>query len=160
MASRRILTPLLTLVLLLPAVAHAELWRYETESGSVAFTDDAERIPARYAEKAVKLEDRSLQDYERTTISERGASIESAVTTIDLEALDEEQAGATGSSKAGAKQRVNVYVDGRIQLDVEADSDEPIYVDKGQYVLRKGILSPHTIVSRGGKTLIVIDERP
>ena len=160
MASRRILRGLLAPVLLLPALAHAELWRYETESGSVAFTDDAERIPARYAEKAVKLEDRSLQDYERTTISEPGASIESAVTTIDLEALDEELAPATGSSEAGAKQRVNVYVDGRIQLDVEADSDEPIYVDKGQYVLRKGILSPHTIVSRGGKTLIVIDERP
>ncbi len=160
MASRRILRGLLAPVLLLPALAHAELWRYETESGSVAFTDDAERIPARYAEKAVKLEDRSLQDYERTTISEPGASIESAVTTIDLEALDEEQAAATGSSEASSKQRVNVYVDGRIQLDVEADSDEPIYVDKRQYVLRNGILSPHTIVSRGGKTLIVIDERP
>ena len=153
--------------LCLPAAAGADLWRYETESGSVSFTDDFERIPRRYADKAVQIEDRSLADYERTTISEPGASIESAKTTIDLEALDARLAADSGTRGAaaaagqgGGSGRVSIRLDDGIHLDVDADSDEPIYVDHGQYLNRKGFLSPHTVVSRGGKPLIIIDERP
>ncbi len=166
MASRLSLCAMLA-ALCLPAVAGAELWRYQTESGSVSFTDDFKRIPSRYAADAVQIEERSLADYERTTISEPGASIESTKTILDLDDLEARLAAALGTpasgstpGQGGGPAPVSISVADGIRLDIAADSDEPISVDKGQYMSRNGVLSPHTVVSRGGKPLIIIDERP
>jgi len=45
----------------------AGLYKWETESGAVAFTDDPKRIPARYRDQAVAVETRRLADYARFT---------------------------------------------------------------------------------------------
>ena len=54
---------------------------------------------------------------------------------------------------------------GGVKIDVDADSDEPIYVDKQQYsdengyIDHNGYMAPTTIVRRGDKPLAYIDER-
>ena len=45
-------TALATVLLVTPAVASADFYQYETEGGVISFTDDAGRIPARYADRA------------------------------------------------------------------------------------------------------------
>jgi hypothetical protein len=37
---------------LAPAVSGADVFRYETEEGTIAFTDDVKRVPARYRDQA------------------------------------------------------------------------------------------------------------
>jgi hypothetical protein len=50
----------------LPATA-GSFYRYETENGAVAFTDDVKHIPARYRDAAEPIARRSLDDFERFT---------------------------------------------------------------------------------------------
>lgn len=50
----------------LPAAA-GSFYRYETENGGIAYTDDAKRIPARYRDAAEQIASRSLDDFERFT---------------------------------------------------------------------------------------------
>lgn len=42
-------------------------YRYETEDGGIAWTDDAKRIPARYRDQAAVVENKGLDDFERFT---------------------------------------------------------------------------------------------
>ena len=66
--------------------------------------------------------------------------------------------------KRDARDRVSLDVGG-VKIDVDADSDEPIYVDKQQYsddngyIDHNGYMAPTTIVRRGDKPLAYIDER-
>ena len=151
-------------LLVAPALAHADVYQYVTEGGVVSFTDDPERIPAKYIEQVTQRPDQRLEDYARTTVSEHGASIESFKTSIDLEALEREQQALTvarGETMArGEPARVKIQIDDSVALSVDPNSDEPIYVDRKRYMTRHGITTPHTVVSRGGKPLIVISDRP
>lgn len=52
--------------LALPAAA-GSFYRYETENGGIAYTDDAKRIPARYREDATPVARTSLDDFARFT---------------------------------------------------------------------------------------------
>lgn len=51
--------------------AGADYYRYETEDGTIAVTDDLKRVPAVYQEKARAIPETSLWDYERITIVSR-----------------------------------------------------------------------------------------
>ena len=51
-----------------PSPAAADYWRYETDSGSIAFTDDAKNIPAKYRESAKQIAEESLFTYPRLSI--------------------------------------------------------------------------------------------
>jgi hypothetical protein len=62
-----------------PEVATAgALYRYETADGTVAFTDDAKRIPERYREGATTIEPSVLDGYGRYTPADKAASETSA----------------------------------------------------------------------------------
>lgn len=152
-------TALATALLLTPVAAYADFYQYETEDGVISFTDDAERIPARYADRAERHEDRALADYERLSVAQRGASIATAMTT-----LEEPEAPAVSTSVKRGKSddgvKVGLQIDDAIVLEVDPERDEPIYVDRRRYITRNGIMTPHTVVSRGGKPLIYISDRP
>ena len=57
---------LLVATLAVPAAAGA-IYKYETDDGGIAFTDDAKRIPAAYRERAETIEPQKLTEFERFT---------------------------------------------------------------------------------------------
>jgi hypothetical protein len=152
---------------LAPQLAAADYWRYETETGGVAFTDDPKNIPAKYREGAVAVKEESLFDYGRLSVvdpvrpapTQAGVAKEPAVPVFAWPVAQPE-APPQGSS-------VSVNVGGmQINVEGDGDEDEPLYVDRGQYqdldgnyFDHGGIMSPTTIIRRGDKPLAYIDER-
>jgi len=57
---------LLVASLAVPATA-GSFYKYETDDGAIAFTDDAKRIPEAYREQAETLDSRKLSEFERFT---------------------------------------------------------------------------------------------
>ena len=53
---------------LMPGVAAADYWRYTTESGSLAFTDDVKNVPAKYKASAERIKEEKLESYHRLSI--------------------------------------------------------------------------------------------
>ena len=153
---------------LAPQLAAADYWRYETETGSVAFTDDPKNIPAKYQASAKAVKEESLFDYSRLSVvdpvpaaapTRAGVAKDAAVPVFPWPVAQ------TETEERGSNVTLNV---GGLQLNVEGegDEDEPLYVDRGQYQDMDGeffdrnvITSPTTIVRRGNKPLAYIDER-
>lgn len=164
-AALRILTVAL---MLLPATAIADFYQYETDEGVLSFTDDAERIPARYADAAQRRDDRPLADYERLSVSKPGAATATLATTLvpDPSASQEQVAHPLPHTpvppglRPTAPGSISLQVDEEIVLELGARDDEPIYVDRRHYMTRNGIMTPHTVVSRGDKPLVYISDRP
>jgi hypothetical protein len=154
---------------LAPQLAAADYWRYETETGGVAFTDDPKAIPAKYQAGAVAVKEESLFDYSRLSVvdpvraaapTHTGVAKEPAVPVFAWPVAQPDATARAGSS-------VSVNVGGmQINVDGNGDEDEPLMVDRGQYqdldgnfFDRNGIMSPTTIVRRGDKPIAYIDER-
>jgi hypothetical protein len=154
---------------LLPRVAAAEYWRYETDSGSTAFTDDAKNIPAKYRDSAVKIAEESLFTYKRLSVVEPVAptprSVASGAPAVPVFPWPAGSAPQATQEDNHPRDRVSVDVEG-VRVDVDADGEEPIYIDKqqytdlnGDYIDHNGFMAPTTIVRRGDKALLYIDER-
>lgn len=155
-----------------PQIAAADYWRYETDSGSTAFTDDAKNIPAKYRASAVKIAEESLFTYKRLSIVDpvkptprRVAETEAVPVFPWPVPAPAATAAAVAPSDRHPDERVSVDVEG-IRIDVDPDADEPLYVDKrqytdadGNYIEHGGYMSATTIVRRGDKPLVYIDER-
>jgi hypothetical protein len=157
-------------VALFPRIAAAEYWRYETDSGSTAFTDDAKNIPAKYRSSAVKIAEESLFTYKRLSLVDpvkpatpRSVASEAAVPVFPWPANT--AAPAPPARENHPSDRVSIDVEG-VRIDVDPNSEEPIYIDKqqytdvdGDYIDHNGFMPPTTIVRRGDKPLVYIDER-
>ena len=148
---------------LVPRIAAADYWRYTTENGSLAFTDDAKSVPAKYRASAERIPEAKLADYHRLSVVE---STPGRATPKDVTPPPAPVAAAEPVAPAGPKGAVVSLNVGGIRLDVDADGDEPIYVDKQQYndadgsfIDRNGYMPPTTIIRRGDKPLAYIDER-
>ena len=156
---------------LAPQLAAADYWRYETESGGVAFTDDPKSIPAKYRASAKALKEASLYDYDRLSVvdpARAGAPTRAAVAPQD--AARPVLAGLVSQAAApapDADSSVSINVGGlQIKVDGAGEDAEPLYVDRGQYedldgdyFEHGGIMSPTTIIRRGDQPLAYIDER-
>jgi hypothetical protein len=154
---------------LMPGVAAADYWRYTTESGSLAFTDDVKNVPAKYKASAERIQEEKLDNYHRLSIVDSATAAprvagprivsEPAPTAADATRV---AAPVAAPKRDGAIVTLDV---GGVKIDVDADSDEPIYVDKQQYsdengyIDHNGYMAPTTIVRRGDKPLAYIDER-
>jgi hypothetical protein len=62
-------------------------------------------------------------------------------------------------------QRLGINVSG-VQVDIDADADEPIHIDKrqwvdgqGDYFDHGGTMAPTTVIRKGDRPLAYIDER-
>lgn len=156
---------------LAPRLAAAEYWRYETETGGVAFTDDPKGIPAKYQASAKAVKEESLFNYSRLSVVDpvRGSAAtragvapkDAAVPVFAWPVPQPDARAADGGST------VSINVGGmQVNVDGKGDDDEPLYVDRGQYedmngdyIDHGGIMSPTTIIRRGNKPLAYIDER-
>lgn len=135
----------------LPLPAGAEYYRYETDNGSLAFTDDPEQIPARYRDAAVAVPEQSLHDWNRTTHVEPAPALPPRAAKASPQRLRQVK-----SEAAPARDVVTLQVADDIDFDVTARSDEPIIVEKG--VLRsdgRGT-AEYTIVRQGDRVLMEI----
>ena len=138
----------------LPLPAGAEYYRYETDNGSLAFTDDPEQIPARYRDAAIAVPAQSLHDWNRTTRVEPAPPRAPKASSQLLRQV--------GSEAARAGERVTldgIDDDIDVGVDVTARSDEPIIVEKR--VLRpddRGSTVEYTIVRQGDRVLMEIRE--
>ena len=65
---------ILALAAAVPQLAAADYWRYETETGAVAFTDDPKGIPAKYQASARAVQEESLFDYGRLSVVDSDAN--------------------------------------------------------------------------------------
>ncbi len=159
--------------LLAPRVASADYWRYETETGAVAFTDDPKAIPTKYQASAKPVKEASLFEYDRLSVvhpvpagAPTPAGVATRETAVPVFAWPAPQAPAPTQVDDGSS-RVRIAVGGML-FDVESDGEdvEPLYVDRGQYmdldgnyIEHGGIMSPTTIIRRGDTPLAYIDER-
>jgi len=147
---------------LAPRLATAQYWRYETESGAIAFTDDPKSIPAKYKDTAKPVKAESLFDYDRLSVVDPIRPAPAPAQAPRGIAPAERSAAAPARE---TQDRVSVDVGG-VRLDLDADADEPIYVDKeqytdadGNYFDHGGITAPTTVIRRGDKPIAYIDER-
>jgi hypothetical protein len=153
--SRRFWALLSILGMCVPALAGAEYYRYETENGSIAFTDDPAQIPARYRDSAEALPEQSLHDFRRTTRVEPRPKAEAAP---DVSAPPPATRRIYIQPRAATPRRVTISAGEGVDFDVETDSPEPIIVQKG--VLRsdgRGT-AEYTIVKQGDKVLMEVRE--
>jgi len=158
---------------LLPRVAAADYWRYQTDSGSTAFTDDAKNIPAKYRASAERIPEAPLSTYPRLSVVDpvRPAPTRNSVADAPpVPVFPWPVASAAPAQPAGPvppQDRVSLEVDGvRIDVDSEMGQDEPITVDKrqwtdddGNYFQHGEYMVPTTVIRRGDKPLAYIDER-
>ena len=151
-------------LVLAPQLATADYWRYETETGGIAFTDDPKNIPAKYRESAKAVKEESLFDYGRLSVVDPVPAAAPTQPGVAREPLTPwPPAERRVEEPEGSKVSVNI---GGMHISVEGEDDEPIYVDRGQYTDldgnyfdHGGIMSPTTIIRRGDKPLAYIDER-
>src|SRR5262245_55752282 len=59
---------------MLAAPIAADIIAYRTEDGVFAYTDDHDKVPARYAADAVTVRDSKLETYPRLTVEDTGAA--------------------------------------------------------------------------------------
>lgn len=153
-----------------PGAASADYWRYETETGGIAFTDDAKNVPAKYRKSAVAVKEESLFTYPRLSVVEPIAPPTRAGVGADAAAVPvfpwPVPAGAAPVERR-PDERISLDVSGvRIDVDPGDEEDEPIHVSRrqytdedGNYIDHDGVNAPTTVIRRGDKTLAYIDER-
>ena len=135
-----------------PAAA-GTYYRYTTESGSLAFTDELKRVPARYRDAVEEIEARDLRDYERTSVSEPGAStvaVESSLSSI------EERERPTSAEPPRRASSITLDSGEGVLIEVPASDEEPVTVKHDILRWENGRLHRYTIIRRGGRLVAKI----
>ena len=140
----------------LPFVASADYYRYETENGSIAFTDDPERIPERYQDSAEPLVEKSVHDWDRTTRVEPGASKQSR-TALPHTAPEPTQ--RTPEPTQLRESVMTIDAGNGMKVDVPTKDSEPITIEKDILKSDGQKTAKYTIVRQGDKILMEIKER-
>lgn len=137
--------------LLAPATAGADYYRYTTENGATAWTDDLKRVPARYRDQVQTIEAQDLGTYDRLTIVPRGATFAPTLPEPEADTVEaDEPATATDA-------RVRFEVVPGTTIEPETDS-APIVVKKNRARWRDGTLRAVTIIEQDGKVLAEIEQ--
>ncbi len=151
------------LVLASPSVA-GELYSWRTDDGSLAFTDDARKIPPRYRERARTQAAARLSGYERYTAKDPEAT---ARYHADL------------ATRLEGLRQLNASLDRRVETEAVPDADvslrlgnsdiavptgnvpgDPVVVETVRVRSSGQMATRHdTVVSQGGRTLLVVKGR-
>lgn len=148
--------PLALAALLAPALTSADYFRYETDEGVLAFTDDMKQVPSRYGERVETVTEQSLFDYARATIVPRGASNTAAPTPFDLEPAipATESAGPTGAT--GARMQISSNPS-TTTIEVPADAKAPVRIERYTvWLWVDGLYAPHTVVKKDGRIISIV----
>jgi hypothetical protein len=150
--------------LAMPAGA-GTLYKWTTEDGSVAFSDDLKRIPERYRDRVATIQTGGLDNYERFTPADSAAQGEQRRLLEErLERLRAQNqppvmvaVPAPGAGGPVSETIVQVNDSTALRIPATASDEEPIVVEEVR-VLRKGsnITIHDTVVRQGDKVLVVV----
>jgi hypothetical protein len=155
-------TSLLALALAAPAGA-GTVYRWTAADGSLAFTDDAKRIPAQYRSKSKRSQSGDLENYERYTPTKASAENTEARLAARLERLRAFNAGSIAAGAAAAAQgsgtQTILQLDNRTSIaipnDQQADED-PVVVEERRVRDRNNMTTTHVTVVRQGDRILSI----
>jgi hypothetical protein len=161
-------TSLLALALAAPASAET-VYRWTAGDGSLAFTDDAKRIPAQYRAHSKRSQSGDLANYERYTPTKASAESSEgrrgageARLAARLQRLREinagSSAGAVAPAEASGAQTI-LQLDNRTSIAIpndEAGSDDPIVVEERRVRDRNNMTTTHVTVVRQGDRILSI----
>jgi len=149
----------------------ADVIAYRTEDGVFAYTDDHEKVPARYAADAVTVRDAKLQSYPRLTLEDTAAAREvSARLAKRLDYLRQANAASAAeravAANASAPQGTVVTIPthgsaGAPSIEVATNpTDGPVVVEQirsrdGARAATRGT----TLVKQGDKVVAVMKSR-
>jgi hypothetical protein len=160
-----------SLVLALPVLALAApaeaggLYRWVTEDGVVAFTDDPDRIPPRYQPLARQVARKRLVDHSRFTPTDPAATTaytarlsERVERLRELNAAIEDSRVATRATAPAPRSAVTLRAGPNTQFEFEVnDSSGPVIVEEKRVLDRDSRSTRRvTIVRQGDETLSIV----
>jgi hypothetical protein len=131
------------------ATAAGNYYRYQTDSGSIAFTDELERVPAKYRDDAVAVAPKHINDYDRMTVTAPGASTTAAPSLPRVDAAPEAIA-------APGVPTITLEVSPGVFVDVAVDGADKVKVRQGWIKAEDGRVFPYTRVTQGKEVLVDI----
>jgi hypothetical protein len=163
------LTFALGLALVAPSIS-AEMYTWQTEDGGVAYTDDRDQIPARYAGEAKRVRTGSLAQYKRFTPSDDtaqntyAARLQQRLAHLRRVNAEAPVPPSTGSTVGSIGRTISVATGNpsapEIQVPVNGNSGpiivEPVNAKQtGDFRTRRV-----TVIRQGGKTVAVVKSSP
>jgi len=156
-----------------PALA-AELYRWTTDEGTIAYTDDAKRIPERYRKVAKKISTGSLQDYSRYTPDRSSTKYSGVALNERLDRLRAANAALernpfapspqlTQASRPIDNPMVRVGPQGEPALEVSSgtESGGPLIVEQRRFRMDGGFVTrTDTVVRRGDEIIAIVKPSP
>ncbi len=151
----------------LPASAES-LFRWTAEDGSVAYTDDAKRIPERYRGVAKSIETGGLKGYKRYSparatgqaeyreqLAARIERLRELNQALDREAYYEE--AAVRAAQAGPEAMVRVGNDLQVRVPSNVAEEGPVVVEDVRVRPDGSVFTTHdTVVRQGDRILMVV----
>jgi hypothetical protein len=165
--SQCLLAGLLAAQVAAPASAGV-LWEWTTEDGSAAFTDDADRIPARYREQAKRREVGGLGSFGRYTPRDRSADEREARGLAErVERLRElnapplrrvaEGGPAGAAASAGGEAVIQINDEMSVRVPTGGGGEGPVVVEQVRVKADGSIFTHHnTVVRRGDEILMIV----
>ena len=151
----------LLVALATPALA-GSLFKWTTEDGSVAFTDDPKRVPERYRSQVKTIKTGGLDVYERFTPSDSSRQSEQRQRLEKrlerLRALNRPPRTALVPAP-GVQPQIMIKADQRTALTIPSDAqgDEPVIVEEMRVNDPDSIATRHvTVVRQGDRVLSVL----
>jgi hypothetical protein len=146
-----------------PAAA-GSVYRWTADDGSVAFADDAKKIPSQYRASAKLVRTGALGGYARYTPAEtRAASqerqLELAERLARLRELNAMPAGQTTAPARVGQTHTILRLDNRASITIPNDrlgGDEPVVVEQRRVRDRNNISTTHVTVVRQGDEILSI----
>ncbi len=133
--------------LLTPALASADIYRYETDEGVLAFTDDVERVPSRYQDSVERITEVSLFEYARVTIVPQGASNSAGWT------LPQGESAAAPRTEPGSRVRISSNPS-TTTLDLPVPTEAPVELERTtEWKWVDGRYVPFAVVKLDGRTV-------
>jgi hypothetical protein len=163
----------LTLSLAGPALA-AELYRWTTDDGTVAFTDDIKHIPERYRGVATKISTGSLRDYSRYTPDRTSPKSSELALAERLDRLRATNAALETQPTAPSlqpvqtvPQRDNPFVrvgpqgDPALEVSASHESSGPLIIEQRRYRVEGGFVTrTDTVVRQGDQIIAIVKPMP
>ena len=156
-----------------PSLA-AEVYRWTTDDGTVAFTDDVRHIPERYRKVAKKISTGSLRNYARYTPDRSGTKSSETGLAEQVEqlratnaALEARLAAPSPQATQTASRRDDPFVrvgpQGEPALEVPADRENsgPLVIEQRRYRMDGGFVTrTDTVVRQGDQIIAIVKPMP
>jgi hypothetical protein len=158
------LTSLLLTVALAPAAFAGSVYRWTLEDGSVAYTDDAKRIPPQYRASAKVVRTGDLGGYARYTPAETRAASQARSLQLRerIERLRDFNDGSTREAEPAQLSETSTILrlDNRASVTIpngRHENEEPVIVEQRRVRDRNNISTTHvTVVRQGDEILSVV----